>query len=235
MTTPRLYCALSHEDLAEVVRWVRERRGAAQPLLAVGVSLGGLILAHYLAAHGAAAAVDAALAVSAPLDVEAGAASMERGANRLLSRHMARNLRAAVRAHAALRADWAAVGAARSVREFDAAFTARHFGFSSAEEYYRAATLRDKLRRVRAPLLCLCAADDPFQPRAALPAEEAARSGRVALVVPHRGGHIGFLEGWWPAQEARSQYISRVARQYFSALLDRPDLLLSSSKQTAVS
>ncbi|XP_004927636.1 phospholipase ABHD3 isoform X1 [Bombyx mori] len=235
LTTPRLYCALSHEDLAEVVRWVRERRGAAQPLLAVGVSLGGLILAHYLAAHGAAAAVDAALAVSAPLDVEAGAASMERGANRLLSRHMARNLRAAVRAHAALRADWAAVGAARSVREFDAAFTARHFGFSSAEEYYRAATLRDKLRRVRAPLLCLCAADDPFQPRAALPAEEAARSGRVALVVPHRGGHIGFLEGWWPAQEARSQYISRVARQYFSALLDRPDLLLSSSKQTAVS
>lgn len=80
---------------------------------------------------------------------------------------MARNLRNTLRAHPPLRAgpwDWAAVERSRSVREFDAAFTTKHFGFGSVEAYYRAATLRDKLARVRVPLLCLCAADDPFQP-----------------------------------------------------------------------
>ncbi|KAJ0182855.1 hypothetical protein K1T71_002224 [Dendrolimus kikuchii] len=229
LTTPRLYCALSHEDLAEVVAWVGARCGGA-PLLAAGVSLGGLILGQYLAAHGARARVHAALAVSSPLDVERGSECMERPPlNSLLSYHMARQLRQTVRAHAPLRAEWGAVARARSVREFDAAFTTRHFGFGSVEAYYRAASLRDKLGAVAGPLLCLCAADDPFQPLEALPLREALAAGaggaRVALALTARGGHIGFLEGWWPARPAHTQYIARLAAQYFAALLAAPHLL----------
>ncbi|KAM3960910.1 abhydrolase domain containing Hydr1 [Aphomia sociella] len=228
LTSPRLYCALSHDDLAEVVGAVRARAAGAR-VLAAGVSLGGLILGQYLAARGERAGLAAALAVSAPLDVERGAACIERPPlNALLSRHMARNLRRTVDAHAPLRAaalDWAAVARSRSVREFDAAFTTKHFGFGSVEAYYREASLSDKLGRVRVPLLCLCAADDPFQPLDVIPAREAAESARVALVVTARGGHIGFLEGWWPAGPPRAQYIARLAEQYFSALLQRADLL----------
>uniref|UniRef100_A0A2A4JIK4 Uncharacterized protein n=1 Tax=Heliothis virescens TaxID=7102 RepID=A0A2A4JIK4_HELVI len=58
--------------------------------------------------------------------------------------------------------------------------------------------------------------------RAVLLAREAER---VALLVTARGGHIGFLEGWWPARAARDQYIARLATQYFAALLARADLL----------
>lgn len=65
-----MYCAVSHSDLAEVVDAVRGR--TTGPLLAVGVSLGGLILGHYLAEHGESSAVDAALVVSSPLDVVKG-------------------------------------------------------------------------------------------------------------------------------------------------------------------
>ncbi|XP_045780702.1 protein ABHD1 isoform X2 [Maniola jurtina] len=226
LTTPRLYCAVSHDDLGEVVDAVRAR-GAA-PLLAVGVSLGGLILGHYLAAHGAAAAAKlrAALVVSSPLDVEAGATCIEAPPlNALLSWHMARNLRRTVRAHAPLRHAWPALERCRTVRQFDAAFTAAHFGFASVDAYYAAATLRGRLRAVRVPTLCLQAADDPFQPAAVLPAREAARSARVALAVTARGGHIGFLEGWWPAPPAtppQRTYIARLAAQYFRALLDEP-------------
>ncbi|CAG4972486.1 unnamed protein product [Colias eurytheme] len=223
LTTPRLYCAVSHEDLAEVVEAVRGRGG---PLLGVGVSLGGLILGHYLAAHGERARLHAALIVSSPLDVERGSACIERPPlNALLSRHMARNLRNTVRAHEPLRAgpwDWAAVDASRSVRQFDAAFTTKHFGFPSVEHYYRAATLRGKLARVRVPLLCLCAADDPFQPFDVLPLDEVARCSCVALAVTARGGHIGFLEGWWPPRAPRRQYMARLAAQYFGALLADP-------------
>ncbi|XP_046959651.1 phospholipase ABHD3 [Vanessa cardui] len=228
LTTPRLYCAVSHADLAEVVEAVSAR---GSPLLAVGVSLGGLILGHYLTEHAERAAVvlRAAFVVSSPLDVIKGAECIERPPlNTLLSWHMARNLRNTVRAHAPLRRgpwDWAALERCRSVRQFDQAFTTKHFGFPSVDDYYRAASLRDKLWRVRVPLLCLCAADDPFQPRAVLPLAEAERSACVALAVTARGGHIGFLEGWWPAPPARAphaQYIARMCRQYFAALLARP-------------
>lgn len=232
LTTPRLYCAVSHSDLAEVVRAVRADSGDV-PLLAAGVSLGGLILGHYLAEHGERAAVHAALVVSSPLDVVKGSECMERAPfNALLSYHMARNLRRTLREHEPLREgpwDWRVVDRARSVREFDAAFTTKHFGFGSVDAYYRAATLRDKLGRVRVPLLCLCAADDPFQPLGAIPVAEAEaagqRGGRVALAVTARGGHIGFLEGWWPARRAHEQYIARLAAQYFAALLERAELL----------
>lgn len=232
LTTPRLYCAVSHPDLDEVVRAVRAASGDV-PLLAAGVSLGGLILGHYLAEHGPRAAVAAALVVSSPLDVEKGSACMESAPlNALLSYHMARNLRRTLRAHEPLREgpwDWRVVEAARSVREFDAAFTTKHFGFGSVDAYYRAASLRDKLGRVRVPLLCLCAADDPFQPLGAIPVGEARAAGRrgarVALAVTARGGHIGFLEGWWPARTAHQQYIARLAAQYFAALLERRELL----------
>ncbi|XP_053621734.1 phospholipase ABHD3 [Plodia interpunctella] len=227
LTTPRLYCAVSHADLAEVVEAVRARH--AGPLLACGVSLGGLILGQYLAAHSHRAPLAAALIVSSPLDVERSAECIEKPPlNALLSYHMARNLRNTVRAHAALQgsaADWAAVAACRTVREFDRAFTTKHFGFHSVDEYYRQATLRDKLHQVAVPLLCLCAADDPMQPFDVIPMREACASAHVALAVTARGGHIGFLEGWWPAGPAHAQYIARLAQQYFRALLLRPDLL----------
>lgn len=223
LTSPRLYSALSHADLAEVVATLRARLPPDAPLLGAGVSLGGLILARYLACSGARAGLDAALLVSAPLDVEAAAAAAERAP--LLSWHMARSLRRVVRAHAALRHRWAAVRGARSLRQFDAAFTAPQLGFASAEAYYAAATLRGRLGGVRAPLLCLCAADDPFQPGALLPRGEAGAAARVALAVTARGGHIGFLEGLWPARPAPHQYIARFTHEYFAALLARPHLL----------
>ncbi|CAH2049788.1 unnamed protein product, partial [Iphiclides podalirius] len=241
LTTPRLYSAVSHEDVAEVVAAVAAR-GA--PVLAAGVSLGGLLLGRYLAESGARAQVHAALIVSSPLDVEQGSRCMERwGLNAALSWHMARRLRGTVRAR--LPACAARVRGCRSVRAFDAAFTAPHFGFASPDAYYSAASLRPRLGLVARPLLCLCAADDPFQPlhgerrprpapprppfdarsnaraAAVLPVREAASSACVALCVTARGGHIGFLEGLWPARPAPAQYLARFAAQYFAALLPR--------------
>lgn len=37
------------------------------------------------------------------------------------------------------------------------------------------------------------------------------------MVVTARGGHIGFLEGWWPA--IQDQYMGRLFREFFSAAL----------------
>ena len=40
----------------------------------------------------------------------------------------------------------------------------KQFGYKDVEDYYSNATIHDKLHLIDVPLLCLSAADDPFQP-----------------------------------------------------------------------
>lgn len=39
----------------------------------------------------------------------------------------------------------------------------------------------------------------------------------MAIIVTARGGHIGFLEGFWPS--TKDQYMSRVFVEYFTKAL----------------
>lgn len=54
-------------------------------------------------------------------------------------------------------------------------------------------------------------------PLPAIPISDAEKSSHVAIVITARGGHIGFLEGWWPS--SKEQYMGRLFSQYFSAVL----------------
>ena len=60
--------------------------------------------------------------------------------------------------------------AARTLRDFDDAFTAPIHGFAGAEDYYARSDVRRHLARIRVPALLVQARDDPFLPtRARLP------------------------------------------------------------------
>lgn len=122
----------------------------------------------------------------------------------------------------------------KTIKEFDSHFTSIHFGYGNVDNYYKQATLHNKLHKITVPTLCLSAADDPFQPLdgglviefsslflniyfVAIPIEAAEKSSFVAIVVTARGGHIGFLEGVFPAH--KDQYMSRIFTEYFTAAL----------------
>lgn len=126
----------------------------------------------------------------------------------------------------------------KTIKEFDSHFTSIHFGYGNVDNYYKQATLHNKLHKIKVPTLCLSAADDPFQPLdgefelnksketkilrislyfSAIPIKAAEMSSHVAIVVTARGGHIAFLEGFWPGN--KDQYMSRIFGQYFSAAL----------------
>lgn len=101
----------------------------------------------------------------------------------------------------------------KTIKEFDALFTSKQFGYAHVDDYYTDATLHDKLHKITVPTLCLSAADDPFQPLEAIPIKAAEECSHVAIVVTARGGHIGFLEGWWPS--SKEQYMSRLFAEFF--------------------
>src|SRR5690606_13058449 len=52
----------------------------------------------------------------------------------------------------------------RTVRQFDELYTAPHFGFAGASDYYHRASAMRVIDRIRVPALIITAEDDPFVP-----------------------------------------------------------------------
>lgn len=169
LKTRRLYCAANYDDLSEVIGHVRHAHPTVK-LGATGISMGGLILGNYLAVHSEEArlALTASQIISVPWNVKAGCASIEKPyLNSLLGQHLARSLCTTLgrcEIFADSEYDMAKIMQSKTIKEFDANFTSKHFGFDNVEHYYSVAPLHDKLHRISVPCLCLSAADDPFQP-----------------------------------------------------------------------
>lgn len=161
--------------------------------------------------------------ISVPWDVKKGCESIEKPyLNSMLNGHLASALCDTVKKYDILfkeEYEWKMdkVLASKTIKEFDSHFTSIHFGYGNVDKYYDDATLHNKLHRIQVPTLCLSAADDPFQPFDAIPIKAAEKSSHVAIVVTARGGHIGFLEGFWPGN--KDQYMARIFGQYFEASL----------------
>lgn len=84
-------------------------------------------------------------------------------------------------------------GPIRTVREFDDAITAPHFGFKDAEAYYESAGAKNVVGQIRLPYLLITAQDDPFVPYEAIRASGAERNPAIRFVAPEYGGHCGFV------------------------------------------
>jgi len=90
----------------------------------------------------------------------------------------------------------------KTLREFDDLFTAPQFGYASHEEYYRAAQITPDISKFSIPVIALNSVDDPMQPGDSLPFLQAEHEdSKLALIVTTRGGHLGFLEGFFPYQK----------------------------------
>ena len=57
-----------------------------------------------------------------------------------------------------------AICRAKSIREFDEAFTIRMFNFASSNDYYQQASHKGKIACIKKPTFCINAADDMFAP-----------------------------------------------------------------------
>jgi predicted alpha/beta-fold hydrolase len=176
----------------------RAAAGAGQgcPVVAVGFSLGGAILLRHLALAGAQSPLDAAVAVSPPVDLGRCLEALERPRNRVYHHYYVQRLRRQALRKVAAFPELFAGRPPRldSIRIIDELFVAPDAGYSSAEAYYAGASVLPLLGGIEVPTLILTSRDDPFIPAALF--EGLAAEGRsLATVITEAGGHVGYLSG----------------------------------------
>ena len=196
---PRFY----HSGDAGEVDWIirRLRLRATGKFYATGVSLGGNALLRWLGeSQHQAELVDAACAVSAPLDLARGGESLGSGFNMVYTRMFLQTLKpkclAKLEQFPGL-FDRDALMNARDLYQFDNVVTAPLHGYKDTDDYWDRASAKHVLHDITVPTLVLNARNDPFLPGEHLPTSA---SPHVTLEYPAHGGHVGFANGALPGR-----------------------------------
>ena len=198
---PRAY----HSGDAPEIDWILRRAKAEaprQPLYVAAISLGGNATLKWLGEQGSAAlqVADAAMAISAPMDLTAAGGALERGFCKVYTKNFLATMKKKSLSKLAhhpgiFNADIAMQ--ATTLREFDNEVTAPLHGYRDTDDYWTRASAKPGLIDVRVPTLILNALNDPFLPASALPTV-AQVSSTVTRHFPVAGGHVGFSSGRFP-------------------------------------
>jgi predicted alpha/beta-fold hydrolase len=196
---PRRYHAGETNDIRFFVERLRTG-GHDGPMMAAGYSLGGNVLLKYLGEDGVSTPLDAAAAVSVPLNLHNSADALTHGFSKIYQHYLLRRMKSAVRRKfdrytAAF--DWHRAMNAKTFADFDDAVTAPLHGFSGKDEYYDRCSSTGYLQRIQRPTLIINSLDDPFMTPDIIPFEEQL-SDCVTLEVSEHGGHVGFISGGTP-------------------------------------
>jgi hypothetical protein len=184
-------------DAAHVLQELREVDGISR-IVVTGYSLGGNLALKLAGDFGDQAPPElrAVCAVSPILEIGACVRALERRQNLLYQwnfvRGLKRRMRRKDRTHPG-RFPIERLRDVRTVRQFDEYFTAPHFAFAGADDYYHKASALRVIHRVRVPTLVITAEDDPFVPVAPFLDPAVTSNPAITLMVTRHGGHCGFV------------------------------------------
>ncbi|XP_071693411.1 embryogenesis-associated protein EMB8-like [Rutidosis leptorrhynchoides] len=200
VTTPQFYSASFLGDINEVVAHVSSRYPNAN-LYAAGWSLGANILVRYLAQEAGNCPLSGAVSLCNPFNLVVADEDFHKGFNVVYNKALSSSLRRIFKKHALLFEEMSddynipAAANCKSIREFDDGLTRVSFGFKSVDDYYSKSGSADSIPRVRKPLLCIQAANDPIAPARGIPREAIDENSNCMLIVTPEGGHLGWIAG----------------------------------------
>lgn len=221
--TEHLSAGLFHSGLTADAKFVIDELRAVdgvQSIAVAGYSLGGNLALKLAGEYGdrPPAALVAVAAVSPILEISLCVHALERPGNILYQWNFVRDLRARMRRKDRFwpgRFDLSRLRFIRTVRQFDDVYTAPHFGFKDAEDYYHRASAMRVIDRVRVPALIITAEDDPFVPPNPFRDPKVAGNPHITLKLSRYGGHCAFVgpregnhDGYW----AEDQIVAFVER-----------------------
>lgn len=184
-----------------------------QTIYAIGVSLGGNALAKYMGEYGSSAIPKRATSVSAPVDLSSASMAMQRLLGRVIYTPYLLNpiIKKAIN-NQLTQAEITALKSAKTIGDFDDAFTAPRHGFCSKNDYYRHASALPYLKDINKPTLIITAKDDPFL---GLTAQAGDVSDDVYLLDTNHGGHIGFVDYDYAKRAFDLDFVAKQALGFF--------------------
>eukprot|EP00826_Nyctotherus_ovalis_P061723 TRINITY_DN880_c0_g1_i6.p1 TRINITY_DN880_c0_g1~~TRINITY_DN880_c0_g1_i6.p1 ORF type:complete len:337 (-),score=67.18 TRINITY_DN880_c0_g1_i6:262-1272(-) len=169
LTTPKLYCGNSTEDTKAAVEAIK-RRFPDNPLYGVGTSLGGTLLGNLIAKDGEKTPFKATALICAGFEFYLSIKHMEKTMFGLYNFALGYCLKKKLREHRKtfepLIQEWGMdidkeIEKIKGIRDFDKLVTARLQGYGIPDNYYRTASLGQRLKDIRIPTLLLSSIDDP--------------------------------------------------------------------------
>lgn len=189
------------DDLATVVTAACSQHPRTQ-IHIVGFSLSGNILLKMLGESAAGHShpdvdlrrVTSATAVAPPIDLHACANNMDRLSRSLYTRYYLKVLARQVRLRAAHWPQWQQVpwlSNVKSIRQFDARYTAPLSGFRDTDHYYTQASAKPWLPHITTDTTLLIDRHDPIVTLAAF--ESADLNSSIRPIYTRHGGHMGYF------------------------------------------
>jgi predicted alpha/beta-fold hydrolase len=237
--TEHLSEGLFHSGLTEDARHVIDelsRVDGLDSIAVAGYSLGGNLALKLAGEFGAAPppALTAVAAVSPIIEIGECTRALERRSNIVYEWNFVRELKKRMERKEQFWPglfDLSRLQTIRTVRQFDNVFTAPHFGFADADDYYYRCSAMRVADRITVPTLIITSEDDPFVPVEPFRSNVLTANPHIELHVTRYGGHCGFIgprsdadDGYW----AERQIVDFVERQHRARSVDRSDSRLAS-------
>lgn len=200
LLTPTLYNSGMSQDYRTVLAELANADGFSR-IFFVGYSMGGNLVTKMAGefARPFPPQLRGVCAVCPSMDLTACADALERWDNFVYQRRFVKGLLRRYQNKARLfprRYAQNSFGPIRSVREFDDAITAPHFGFRDAQHYYETSSAKKLLSQICVPMLLITAKDDPFIPYQSFREAGAGKNPAIRFLAPDHGGHCGFISKW---------------------------------------
>ena len=194
---PKLYCHGDTADLDFVIQRIAEKN--YEELALVGFSMGGAIILNWLGRKGGDVShlVKAAVAISAPCDIQEASENLESGFQKLYGSYFLKKLKEKIKQKAQQFPgflDTHGIDKIKKWREFDERFSAPLNGLASADDFYEFCSAKHRIDNIQIPTLLMNALDDPILSSEDYPAKAIAQNDNLYKYFPAKGGHVAFLQ-----------------------------------------
>lgn len=199
----RLPRAYHSGDTDDALAWFKylKKSYPKNPLFAIGYSLGGNMLLKLLGELGSNSPIISAIAISAPMQLESSANTINSGFSKLYQYRLMKILKQQLTQkylhhdmHSLIDLTQDDIQKLNSFWEFDDAYTAPIHGFKNAIDYYKKSSSKQFLKNIQTNTLIINALDDPFMSHDIIPCESELSQYIELELYPH-GGHVGFVSG----------------------------------------
>ena len=143
----------------------------------------------------------ASVSVSAPMQLDITANSINIGFSRFYQYHLLKNLKTTLLGkykrhdmHSLLQKDEKDIKNIKTFWEFDNIYTAPVHGFNGVDDYYTKSSSRQYIKYIKSDTLIIHALDDPFMSSEILPDKDDIPK-NVKIEIYANGGHLGFIGG----------------------------------------